>query len=211
MARSRKKAAPKAEAPKAEQEAPNERRGDATLAVMAMAGVTARQEWQRWWALALGVVGLGLATAVGLDVAGVWDMPLIDIGPSVEAERSPNAGSVKELSMGERERLRRKLLGLEQGPPAEVPRGRMSAAERAVLLDIYGSERKKEQRVGLPDPQAVVAPNLPAGLTPEAIYKVIADNSEGAPGGDKIPYDLDEAGPGGDATPDAPIAAAGHM
>ncbi|OGQ78862.1 MAG: hypothetical protein A2289_25900 [Deltaproteobacteria bacterium RIFOXYA12_FULL_58_15] len=49
--------------------------------------------------------------------------------------------------------------------------------ERAQLLDIFNDNSKKEAKVSLVEPDQIQTPNLPSGLTREAIYKVITDGS----------------------------------
>ena len=53
----------------------------------------------------------------------------------------------------------------------------MSQDERALMANLFNDERKKEASIKLVDPSDIQVPNLPAGLTQEAIFKVISDNT----------------------------------
>jgi hypothetical protein len=108
------------------------------------------------------------------------------------------------LTAEEREVLRQKLLGLEgrkhpapNPTPAAVPRVRrkgaagapavsqiglpesrtLGAKERRLADTVFSDGRKREAGPRLADPAELVAPNLPSGLTQEAIFQVINENS----------------------------------
>lgn len=53
----------------------------------------------------------------------------------------------------------------------------LNAKERALAADVFGDVRKREVGLKLVEPGDIQTPNLPAGLTQEAIYKVISDNA----------------------------------
>jgi predicted Zn finger-like uncharacterized protein len=111
------------------------------------------------------------------------------------------------LSAEEREALRRKLLGLSEaapktsrakgtGPVATAPATpgptptptstvtqgvadtkSLDTHQRGMAEDVFGAGQKKERELRVVDADDIQAPNLPQGLTHDAIYKVINDNS----------------------------------
>ncbi len=50
--------------------------------------------------------------------------------------------------------------------------------ERALAAEVYGDARKQEVSLKLADPAEIQVPNLPAGLTQEAILEVVSQNSK---------------------------------
>jgi hypothetical protein len=106
-----------------------------------------------------------------------------------------------DLSSPEREALRTRLLGLEARamgvapapskpvraatPPSPDPAGTtqgidnrktLSAVERNVALELFRDTRKKEGALELIEPAEIRVPNLPLGLTVEAISEVVSQN-----------------------------------
>ncbi len=148
------------------------------------------------------MVGLDLAgvwtlpwMGVVYDVAGIRDP---NVGRAVQRVEAKLRN--KKLSDAEREALRKELLGLkadaeksdhalatvrplkEPKTPSEEQQGvvepsQISGSERSFTQDVFADERKTEVGIKLTDPSEIQTPNLPDGLTQEAIYKVIADNN----------------------------------
>ncbi|MBI3179082.1 MAG: AgmX/PglI C-terminal domain-containing protein, partial [Deltaproteobacteria bacterium] len=53
----------------------------------------------------------------------------------------------------------------------------LTNTQREMTAQIFADERKQESKVSLATADEIQAPNLPSGLTVEAIFKVISDNS----------------------------------
>jgi len=177
--------------------------GAATRMFMDNAGLFSRQRQHRLSATLAVVLVAILATAIGLDLAGFIEIPgmgmMYDVSGVVDPNRDRAISRTKNqlrssnLSKEESEVLRRKLLGLnEKAPPARVgvaPRAvapviekgiedkpTLSETERDLAANIFADTRKAERKVELTRPSEIQAPNLPEGLTAEAIAGVIQKN-----------------------------------
>ena len=170
--------------------------GDSTRYAMAVAGLDRRATTNRVAAW----VGIALAAALVLvivfDLTGVVSIPGMGLVYEVTGVEDPNAARAVEryqtelagggLSEPERAALRARLLGAQQRAGAtRAPASNVGvadtrdlrAAERAALADLFADEVKRETQVALEEPETIQTPNLPDGLTGEAIQKVIADNA----------------------------------
>ncbi|MEK7703356.1 MAG: AgmX/PglI C-terminal domain-containing protein [Myxococcota bacterium] len=58
-----------------------------------------------------------------------------------------------------------------------VDKPTLSDAQRNLALDVFSDTRKSDAGIKLVTPDSIQAPNLPAGLTPEAISQVISDSN----------------------------------
>lgn len=135
------------------------------------------------------------------EVAGVDD-PNVDRA----LERTENKLAAEDLDPKKRaqlESLRRKLLDRSNGTesngkpekkdakpaeqkavtapegdkPAEDGEKPASGDEHAMAEQLFSDKEKQEANVKLAAPDSMQTPNLPAGLTQEAIYKVVNDNN----------------------------------
>ncbi|MCK5688685.1 zinc-ribbon domain-containing protein [Myxococcota bacterium] len=55
---------------------------------------------------------------------------------------------------------------------------KMKSEQRDLAADIFGDSRKKEKKVNLAAPDRIEAPNLPEGLTADAILEVVTKNNK---------------------------------
>ncbi len=192
--------------------------GEATRVFMATAGIYKRRRQQRLAAVAAGVFMLLASAFIAGDVTGVFVVPGMGYmyerlnmeDPNVDRaiERTERKLKTAKLSPEEREKLRRKMLGLdrkrqrrgttkrrrkqvvkrqaapkvdglaaERKAPGTVG-GKQVESKKDLMASLYGDKRKKSSKIQLAKPDDVQTPNLPDGLTPEAIYAVIAENSK---------------------------------
>ena len=111
-----------------------------------------------------------------------------------DKELSPEERKRLEL---ERKRLREKLLGLNKKPSGSVGQQRATQVERVeesrglqdeddskltdsqrkMAMSVFGDKRKRKASVKLVAPEEIRMPNLPDGLSPEALYEVLQSNS----------------------------------
>lgn len=177
--------------------------GEATRVFMATAGLYRRKRNQKVMAAAIGLGVLALATPIALDIAGIWTMPAMGLVYDYTGLEDPNKDRAarrvrskladSELSKDEREQLRSKLLGLtdspknqpqgqKKPPPTKAKRGlrkkkTLNEKERSLAASVFADKRKKEQNIRLTSPERIQTPNLPEGLTQEAIFEVIEENN----------------------------------
>ena len=111
-----------------------------------------------------------------------------------DKELSPEERKRLEL---ERKRLREKLLGLNRKPAkptgvrkatkverVEESRGiedkgdsNLTESQRKMAMSVFGDKRKRKASVKLVPPEEIRMPNLPDGLSSEALYEVLQSNS----------------------------------
>jgi predicted Zn finger-like uncharacterized protein len=152
-------------------------------------------------AFVIGIISLDLAGAYTIPGMGIiYDMAGVD-DPNIERAVARVENQLHDTSLpdADREELRKKLLGLEtvrqskKGPRRAAAGATPTAAaaaqqgivdkktlapnERSLAADIFSDDRKKETGIKLVQPSDIQTPNLPEGLSQEAIYKVINDNA----------------------------------
>lgn len=133
------------------------------------------------------------------DYTGLEDPNVARAEERVEAklenkELSPEERKRLEI---ERKRLREKLLGLNKKPAkranpqratkverVEETRGigeegdsKLTDSQRKMAMSVFGDKRKRKASVKLVAPDEIRMPNLPDGLSPEALYEVLQSNS----------------------------------
>ena len=133
------------------------------------------------------------------DYTGIEDPNVGRAEERIEAklqDKELTAEERKKLEI-ERKRLREKLLGLNkkparakvarQGTRAEKVKGsrgledksssNLTEAQRKMAQSVFGDKRKRKASVKLVAPEEIRMPNLPDGLSPEALYEVLQSNS----------------------------------
>lgn len=177
--------------------------GEATRLFMATAGIFKRRRNNR---IAAGVAALAVAALGVLiygDVTGLYQIPGMGFVYEATGINDPNVGraierterklSRSDITDAERQALRDKLLGLapprsrrgkarrQRGPIAAPTVGiagskALAASDRSLAASVFADTRKQEAKVALKAPEAIQTPNLPQGLTQEAIIEVIERN-----------------------------------
>lgn len=178
--------------------------GEFTRYAKTVAGLD-RRAWKNRIGAIVGVVlAVALATIITLDLTGVATIPGMGLMYDVTGVEDPNAARAverietklaeSELSNEKREALRAKLMGAQKRVDAEAlapaaPKRAtaptvgvedtkdLAATEREALADLFADDQKRETQVALVEPAEIQTPNLPDGLTGEAIQKVIVDNA----------------------------------
>jgi len=173
---------------------------------METAGLYRRRRRNKIAAIVGFVITLALGTIVALDVTGYYTLPGMGLVYEYSGFRDPNVDRAlgrtqkkltkQDISPKERvrlEKLRAKLIGTQQaktirknkrqgarkGPGFEQgikTEKKLDKSQRDLAKDIFGDKRKKSGSLKLADPSSIQAPNLPDGLTAEAIYEVIEKN-----------------------------------
>jgi len=133
------------------------------------------------------------------DYTGLEDPNVSRAEERVEAklqDKELTAEERKRLEL-ERKRLREKLLGLNKKPArtanpqratkverVEESRGignegesNLTDSQRKMAMSVFGDKRKRKATVKLVPPDEIRMPNLPDGLSPEALYEVLQSNS----------------------------------
>ncbi len=180
--------------------------GESTRVFMATAGLFRRRRTHRIAAVIAVLVCAALVAVVSLDVLGYVELPGMARVYEMTGVVDPNADRAmrrvesrlqdRQLTAEERARLeslRHRLLGnlkasKESANAAKASRPAVSTegvtdtksltdAQREMTARIFADERKQESKVSLATADDIQAPNLPSGLTVEAIFKVISDNS----------------------------------
>lgn len=154
-----------------------------------------------------GVVALDLAGVIEIPAMGaVYEMTGVadpNVNRALErTERKLASQALDPTKRASLEALRRKLLGVtdpatqQKRKKVDVPApqaqpekdvvqegvkdpGKLTDTQAQQAQDVFSDARKSQGDVGLKlqDPEAIQTPNLPAGLTQEAIFKVIQDNN----------------------------------
>ncbi len=172
--------------------------GESTKVYLSTAGLYRRQRNNRIAAAVASGALVLLVGVISLDLSGVYTIPGMGLVYDVTGMRDPNLDRAvarvesqledSTLPKEERDALRNELLGLQQkrspqrsqgGAAMEGGAGKKTAGvdERALAADIFADDRKKEAGLQLVAQSEIQTPSLPAGLTQEAIYKVINDNA----------------------------------
>lgn len=178
--------------------------GQMTRYAMSIAGLDRRRTKNRIGAIVGITAAVLLVGIIGLDVTGVFTIPGMGVFYDMTGVEDPDAQRVVErteaklssgtLSDAERKAMRDKLLGAQRRVEVEKKKtaGKMSRvpvktgvkdsktlsdAQRATAADLFADDDKQETELVLAEPDQIQTPNLPDGLTREAIYKVVTDNS----------------------------------
>jgi hypothetical protein len=180
--------------------------GEMTRFAMNLAGLDGRRRKNRA-GLIIGVgLAVALVTVITLDLTGVVAIPGMGMVYDVTGVEDPQAERAVEryearlandgLSAQKRAAVRAALLGARKragesdaaAPSTRKAKARapttgvkdpdeLGAADRAALASVFADTDKQEHSLALMEPQEIQTPNLPDGLTGEAIQKVIADNA----------------------------------
>ena len=157
--------------------------GDETKATIALAGVTGGKKRSRRLAvMILSLVAL-LATVVTLDLTGFISIPgiglrgVVGIEPKPTTTPSETGISTGNTSAAERARMRQRLLGAKRPTSSSKQPPRLSEAERRMAAEIFSSNEKSEPKIRVPLMSEISTPQLPSGLTREAVEKVIGSNT----------------------------------
>jgi hypothetical protein len=95
---------------------------------------------------------------------------------SNEAEKGDSKAPKHDAKSGEKTAVDNAAEGKEEVKEG-VPSEGGDADEHAMAEQLFGDKTKQETNVKLAAPDAIQTPNLPDGLTQEAIYKVVNDNN----------------------------------
>ncbi len=161
--------------------------GEETRAVFVSSGLVRRKERaQRSAVIAVVLVSL-IVLAIVLDLLGFITIPgssvVRQIAGVQRTEPASTQGPGKStLTEAEKAALRRKMLGENNMRPVQIPTKvpiKAQSAEKDLALSVFNDERKSNTKVELKPVTALQAPNLPSGLTRDAIFEVIAQG-EGA-------------------------------
>jgi len=147
--------------------------------------------------VSLDIVGVIQIPGMGMvyDVTGLIDPNKDRAVKRVDDKLSD--GALDSSKRSELEAMRRRLLGLSTstatrsrsvGPHAGggehvgagegiKESGNMSEEQKSLASSVFNEGSKRETKVNLAEATEVAAPNLPSGLTQEAIFKVIMENS----------------------------------
>ena len=179
--------------------------GEATRVFMATAGIYQRRRKNRAAAIIGAATTAFLIAVIMGDVTGFYEIPGMGLVYHATGISDPNKSRAKEivveklhsgdLSPEERAALQKKLglLGGEGGtarPPVRavekkreiaVEEGvkttkKLTTSERQLAFDVFSDTRKQEVQIKPLKASDIQTPNLPEGLTQEAIFKVIAEN-----------------------------------
>ena len=175
-------------------------RGDCTSANICRRSRASRTEASSTSALGGSLGGSERVAWVEGDIAtGLEDPNVSRAEERVEAklqDKELTAEERKRLEL-ERKRLREKLLGLNKKPAraanpqratkverVEESRGignegesNLTDSQRKMAMSVFGDKRKRKASVKLVPPDEIRMPNLPDGLSPEALYEVLQSNS----------------------------------
>ncbi|MEE8410216.1 MAG: AgmX/PglI C-terminal domain-containing protein, partial [Myxococcota bacterium] len=146
--------------------------------------------------VSLDITGIYQIPGMGM----VYEMTgLIDPNTERATSRVEQKLQTPDLTAEERARLeatRCKLIGCEETNDGRKGSGRglgkrkrvaggegisdvktLTDSQRSIAEDLFGDDDKRESKIRLADPKSIQAPNLPGGLTQDAIYKVIKENN----------------------------------
>lgn len=145
--------------------------------------------------LLLDVTGLYTVPFMGAvyEVTGIQDPNIVRAVSRVEEQLAEGDIAPEERAvlqkklMGLQEKAKKKGIAIVKPTPQEAPaaaptqgvveKPTLNNDERALMAGLFNDERKKEATIKLIDPTDIQVPNLPDGLTQEAIYKVVSDNT----------------------------------
>lgn len=174
-----------------------------TRMFIAAAGLVQRKRRQRQVVMVAGAIFVALLTIIGLDVAGVIEIPALGAAYQLVGIENPHvdpgvAQFESNLSDEERERIKQRLLGGKGkeadkkpvGRPAgakhevaavdqfeQKPSGASGANDQKLLADVFDDDKKTETKVETPKFKTPEQ-DLPQGLTAEAIGKVVESNQK---------------------------------
>jgi len=178
--------------------------GQMTRYAMSIAGLDRRRTKNKVAAIVGIIMAVLLVGTIGLDLAGVYTIPGMGMFYDMTGLQDPDATRVVQrvqnklhehnLSAKERTALRAKLLGAQRRAK-QVANSRVAkdthaltttgvkeshtlkASDRSVAAELFANDEKKEVHLALARPEQMQTPNLPDGLTRDAIYKVINSNA----------------------------------
>ncbi len=171
--------------------------GEQTRQFFQTAGLYKRRRMHRVAAIVGICVSVLLTLLIVADVTGVIAIPgfgyVYEIAgredPNVEraVERVQEKLSRPDLDPEKRKQLQAQLLGIKKRVPGATPVAAVTSGiekekiiendARKLAVSVYSDQDKQPAALALPSPEELEVPNLPEGLTAEAIYKVISDNN----------------------------------